>query len=134
MKSKLILLSCVLSFTLIGCNKTPEQPPLSIADYSKQVVVMNGVIDKILNEKDPKVMFKMADSIESARAVNCIPVGEECNSYYKVINKVTNFTKEGTITNEQRMELFKMQADFQKDIRDGERKIREIWRDKLNAK
>lgn len=123
----------ILMITLIGaCSKTPENPTVSIAEYSKQVVVMNGVIDKILAEQDPKKMNQMADAVEATRVVACKPVLEECNLYYKIINKVVLLTKEGNITSDQRMELFKMRNEFQEEIRKGEAKIREIWRLKIN--
>lgn len=126
--TKLILL---IAF-LYSCNKTPDTPEVSIAEYSKQVVVMNGVVDKILAEQDPKKMYQMADAVEATRVVACKPVLEECNLYYKIINKVVLFTKEGNITPDQRMELFKMRNEFQEEIRKGESKIREIWRTKIN--
>lgn len=122
-----------LILNLFSCNKKEEKPVVSISQFSRQVVVMNGVVNKILNEQDPKKMYHMADAIESSRAVDCIPVGEECNSYYKLINKVVNYTKEGSITNDQRMELFKLQNQFNSDVKVSENKLKEMWKSQLNT-
>jgi hypothetical protein len=120
----------ILVFILFySCSKKVEKPVVSIQEYSKQLVVMNGVVNKILNEPDPKRMFIMADSIESARAVSCIPIAEECNLYYKIINKIVNFTREGKLTADQKMELFKMRNEFQEEIKADELKIRAIWKE-----
>jgi uncharacterized lipoprotein YajG len=123
----------ILFLLLTACTKTPETPIVTIANYSEQVVVMNGVVTKILDEKDPKIMYQMANAIESSRAVACKPVGEECNLYYQIINKVVSMTKEGKITDDQRMELFKMKNEFQEEVRKGELKIRELWKAKISG-
>jgi hypothetical protein len=124
----------ITSILLISCTKTVETKNLpTIAEYSKQVVVMNGVINKILDEKDPKKMYTMAQAVEATRVVDCKPVGEECNSYYKLINKVVNFTKEGSLTDDQRMHLYKMRNDFQTEVQSSELKIRELLKEKINA-
>ena len=123
----------ILFLLLTACTKTPEAPIVSIADYSQQAVVMNGVVTKILDEKDPKKMYQMANAIESSRAVACKPVGEECNLYYELINKVVSMTKEGNITDDQRMELFKMKNEFQAEIQRDEIKIREQWKAKISG-
>ena len=126
--NKLTIIFFILLTQLTACNKTIEKPPISIDQYSRQLIVMDGVINKILNETDPKKMNAMADAIESARAVSCIPIGDECNSYYKLINKTVKLTKDGTLTNDQRMELFKLQNDYQADVKKSEVKIKELWK------
>ncbi len=127
----LIFISSLIFFSCTKKEETKNLP--TIAEYSKQVVVMNGVINKILDEKDPKKMYTMAQAVEATRVVDCKPVGEECNSYYKLVNKVVNFTKEGSLTDDQRMHLFKMRNDFQADVQSSELKIRELFKEKINA-
>jgi hypothetical protein len=128
MKKIFILIVLLIVASCSNSTKENEKPPVTVGEYSKQSVVMNGVINKILNEPDPKKMFTMADSIESTRAVSCIPIGEECNSYYKLINKVVNFTRSGSITNDQRAELFKLYNDFHSEIIKSEKDVQARWK------
>ena len=128
------IISIFFLIALSSCSNENKNVDVSIAEYSKQVVVMNGVIDKILEEKDPKKMYKMADAVEASRVVACKPVLDECNLYYKLINKVVAYTKEGNLSDNDRMELYKMRNEFQEEVRKGELKIREIWKNKINTK
>jgi hypothetical protein len=121
-----------LSF-FIGCKSESERPSVTVGQFSKQSIVMIGVINKILSEPDPKKMFAMAQAIESSRAVNCIPVKDECNKYYEIINKVVNLTKEGKLIGDDKLILFKMNNEFNKSLKESEMKLQNDWKTYINS-
>lgn len=117
-----------------GCSNKIEKPLVTIQKFSLQKVQMNEVVDKLLREKNIKVMYFMADGIESTRAVDCSPVGEECNLYYELINKVVNLTRDGNLTEDERQILKSMHAKFLTEVKVSEKKLQQQWKDYINLK
>jgi broad specificity polyphosphatase/5'/3'-nucleotidase SurE len=99
MKKIFILIVLLIVASCSNSTKENEKPPVTVGEYSKQSVVMNGVINKILNEPDPKKMFTMV-----------------------------NFTRSGSITNDQRAELFKLYNDFHSEIIKSEKDVQARWK------
>lgn len=112
---------------LLGCMPSAVKPKVSIAQYAKQVTEMNTVITKLMNETDPKVLHDMAFGVESTRVVLCDPVGEECNLYYQLINKMVYVTNDGNISEEDRALLTKMNNDLQNEIKRTEAIVIKEW-------
>ena len=125
-----VLLALLL---MSSCNKTVEKPALTIGQYSKQVVQINEVINKLMNEQDVKVMNYMADGVEATRAIPCDAVGEECNVYYEFLNKIVDLTKDGELSEADRAILVDMQKKLQIEMQKSEAKIEQQWKDYINS-
>lgn len=123
----------LLSFILISCTKGVEKPAVTIGQYSKQVVQINEVVNKLMNEPDVKVMNYMADGVEATRAISCDAVGEECNAYYEFLNKVVDVTKDGELSDADRAVLEKMQNRLQQELAKSDVKIQNDWKNYINA-
>lgn len=114
---------------LLGCTRPVEKPEISIGQYAKQVTEMNTVVAKLMNEPNPKVMHDMAFGVESTRIVLCDPIGEECNLYYKLINKMVYVTNDGELSVEDRELLMKMNNELQDEIKRTEAVVIKKWND-----
>lgn len=125
----------VFIFLLLAaaCSKSVEKPAVTIGHYSKQVVQINEVVKKLLNEPDVKVMRFMADGVESTRAIGCDAVGEECNAYYELINKIVDLTKDGDLSIADREVLTKLDAKLQAELKKSEVKIQAQWKEYINS-
>lgn len=134
MKISLIVLILILIAGLSGCTKKSEKPVVSIQKFSLQKVQMNEVINKLFSEKNVKVMYYMADGIESTRAVDCSPVGEECNYYYELINKIVNLTRDGELNQNDRLILKELHQKFNNELKSSEAKLQLQWKEYINLK
>ncbi len=130
MKSLFLLLILALSFS---CTKGVEKPAVTIGHYSKQVVQINEVVNKLMNEPDVKVMNFMADGVEATRAIGCDAVGEECNAYYEFINKVVDVTKDGELSEKDRELLVQLQNKVRLELQKSDVIIQNQWKDYINA-
>lgn len=126
----LILSSVVLS----SCTKTIEKPAVTIGHYSKQVVQINEVVNKLMKEPNVKIMNAMASGVEETRAIGCDAVGEECNAYYELINKIVDLTKDNELSIPDREILTKMNARLQIELKNSDKKIQEQWKEYINSK
>ncbi|AUN99719.1 hypothetical protein DOM21_02195 [Bacteriovorax stolpii] len=130
---KSVLLLSLATLSLYSCTKTPEKPAVTIGQYSKQVVQINEVVNKLMNEPDVKVMNYMADGVEATRAIPCDAVGEECNAYYEFLNKVVDLTKDNELSDADRKELVELQTKLQKELQKSDAKIQQEWKDYINS-
>ncbi len=133
MKVLIKILFCSLCFLIVSCSNKDQKPIVTIQKFSLQKVQMNEVLNKLLNEKDVKIMYFMADGIESTRAVDCSPVGEECNLYYGFINKVVNLTRDNDLSVEDRKILTGLHSDFEKEMKISESKLKLQWKNFINS-
>lgn len=131
MKSVLVFLFS--SILLFSCAKKIEKPAVTIGQYSKQVVQIREVVNKLMSETDVKVMNFMADGVEATRAIGCDAVGEECNAYYEFLNKVVDLTKDGQLTAADRELLVKMQKRLESELQKSEIKIQQEWKTYINS-
>ncbi len=122
-----------LSLIIFSCSKKNKKPIVTIQKFALQKFQMNEVFIKLLNEKDIKVMNFMADGIESSRAVDCSPVGEECNLYYSFINKVVNVTHDKELSNEDKQILTDIHTKFLSEMKISEHKLKLQWKDYINS-
>lgn len=122
-----------LSFLIFSCTKKIEKPALTIGQYSKQVVQINEVINKLMAEPDVKVMNFMADGVETTRAIGCDAIAEECNAYYEFINKVVDLTKDGELSEKDREILVEMQKRVQVELKKSDVIIQQQWKDYINS-
>lgn len=90
---------------------------------------MTAVITKLFSETNIKIMNVMADGVESTRAIDCTPVGEECNLYYGLINKVVNVTADGELSEQDRQVLKELKIQFDKEVASSEKKLKQQWKD-----
>lgn len=132
MKTINIVFFLIISI-IYSCDKKPEKPVLTIAQFSRQVVDITEVTNKLLNEPDVKVMNLMADGVESTRAIACDPVGEECNLYYEFVNKVVNVTSDGNLSDADKALLVEMQKKLFLEIKKSELKIQQDWKNYINT-
>lgn len=131
MRSLLLILAItVLSFS---CTKKIEKPAVTIGHYSKQVVQITEVVNKLMSEPDVKVMNFMADGVESTRAIGCDAVGEECNAYYEFINKVVDLTRDGEVSAKDRETLVQYQQRVFAELKKSDIKIQQEWKDYINS-
>lgn len=130
MKSLFLIMVLAFSFS---CTKSVEKPAVTIGHYSKQVVQINEVVNKLMSEPDIKVMNFMADGVEATRAIGCDAVGEECNAYYEFINKVVDVTKDGELSEKDRELLVQMQNKVRLELQKSDVIIQNQWKDYINA-
>lgn len=128
-----ITLLIILLFLFQACESKLEKPNVTVGQYSKQITVMNGVVQKIMNESDPKIMHAMARNIEESRAVNCIPIKDECDNYYKLLNEIVKVTHEGKLTIEDKTNLNKLFNEFKISLISAEKKLQEDWKNYINS-
>ena len=76
----------------------------------------------------------MADGVERTRAVDCSPIGEECNLYYELINKIVNVTRDGDLSTDDRQVLAQLRAKFDREMLSSEAKLKKQWKDFINNK
>lgn len=126
----IILALAVMSFS---CAKKIEKPALTIGQYSKQVVQINEVVNKLMAEPDVKVMNFMADGVEATRAIGCDAIAEECNAYYEFINKVVDLTKDGELSIKDREILVGMQKRIQAELKKSDIIIQQQWKSYINS-
>lgn len=126
-KLQLLLLTSILSIS-ISCDKKPEKPIITLPNYAYQKMQMNAVIEKLFSEKNIKIMNAMADGVESTRAIDCTPIGEECNLYYELINKIVNVSADGELSSQDRQILNEMKIKFDREIVVSEKKLKEQWK------
>ncbi len=131
---KFILTIFSALFLISACNKSPEKPKITIGDFSRQVVITKGVIDKIMQEKDFKKMHEIAIAIESSRAVNCISVGEECNIYGEVLNKIVSSTQTSMPNEADNVAIYKKISELDEAARKSQEILIEQWKVYLNSK
>jgi hypothetical protein len=114
---------------LFSCNKAAEKSPptMTIGKFSKQQHQMQEVIRTLMAETDIKKMHKMADAVENSRAVLCSPIGEECNYYYQLLNRMIKVTKDGTLSKEDRAELETLNAQFAAELEKAEKTLTNEW-------
>ena len=115
-----------LFFVIFGCSK-PEKPKLTVEQYVRQVNTIRGVVVKILDEPDFQKMHKIALAVESARAVSCISVAEECNLLGKILNRIVYATQTEPLTIEERINLFKMVAELDGESKKGQALLSKQW-------
>lgn len=130
---KVLGLILIIAILVFSCTKSVEKPAVSIGHYSKQVVQINEVVNKLINEPDVKVMYNMAYGVEATRAIACDAVGEECNAYYEFINKVVDLTKDGELSDKDREILLDYQHKVQKELKNSDVKIQQQWKEYINA-
>ena len=130
--TKLLVLMVASAF-LFSCTKSVEKPAVTIAHYSKQVVQINEVVNKLMNEPDVKIMNTMADGLEATRAIGCDAVGEECNAYYELINKIVDVTKDGELSEADKALLLQFQQRLNVELKKSDVKIQNDWKNYINA-
>ena len=131
MRSLIAILA--ISIFSFSCTKKVEKPAVTIGHYSKQVVQISEVVNKLMSETDVKVMNFMADGVESTRAIGCDAVGEECNAYYEFINKVVDVTKDGELSEKDRELLLQYRARVFAELKKSDVKIQMQWKEYINA-
>jgi hypothetical protein len=131
MKKNTILSILIIALTTLvfSCDKKPEKPIITLQKFAFQKMQMTAVIDKLFSEPNIKIMNAMADGVESTRAIDCTPVGEECNLYYGVINKVVNVTADGELSEQDRQVLNGLKIQFDKEVASSEKKLKQQWKD-----
>lgn len=134
MKITTIILISFLTLSFSGCAKKNEKPVVTIQKFSLQKVQMNEVLNKLFSEKNVKVMYMMADGLESTRAVDCSPIGEECNYYYELINKIVNLTRDGELNENDRLILKELHQKFINEVKSSEAKLQLQWKEYINLK
>ena len=69
----------------------------------------------------------MAGEVENSRAVLCSPIGEECNYFYQLLNQMIKVTQNGTISNQDRAELEKLNIQFETELKKAETTLTNEW-------
>ncbi len=126
------ILSIVFIFCLSACSK-PEKPKLTLGQYAKQVNTAKGVINKIMADPDFKRMHMIALAVESARAVSCITVSDECNLYGKILNRIVFATQTGPLSDEEKILIYKWINEMDGEIKKGEEILTRQWSDYIRS-
>lgn len=120
--------SILCLFIITACSRSPERPKLTVSEYTKQAVITKGVIEKIMAETDYKKMHEIALAVESSRAVDCISIGEECNRYGEVLNKIVEGTQKGLPGEAENVAIYKKIGELDQAINDGREKLADQWK------
>ncbi len=129
-KIKLSLL-CVL--VISACSRSPEKPKLTVDEYARQGMITKGVLEKILAEADYKKMHEIAAAVETSRAVDCVAIGEECNVYGEVLNKIVVSSKNRLPSDTENVEIYKKIGELDVALRKGHGQLEEQWKIYTNA-
>lgn len=116
-----------------ACSKSTSKPSVSIAHYGQQTFQINEAIKKLMEEPDVKTMKIMAEGLEATRAIGCDAVGEECNLYYGLLNKMVDLTKDGELNQEERTVLLKIKKELDLELKRSEIKNQNDWKNYINA-
>ena len=117
----------LFSVTLIACSRQAEKPKITIAEYSRQVVTSQGVVEKLLNEPDYKKMHEIALAVESSRAINCISVSDECNKLGEVLNHIVKATNDGLPKEADNVAIYKLVNQMNEEFKTGHETLGEQW-------
>lgn len=134
---KKIIFGLLLITVLTSCSNKDEEvekPNVSIKQFSRQVSDMNRVVQTLMEEPNPKVMHDMAFGVESTRAVLCDPIGEECNLYYELVNKMVFVTNDGVLSEQDRALLTSMDNKLKNEIDKSEKILIKQWKTYLSKK
>jgi hypothetical protein len=117
----------------VSCTRYPDKPKITISEYTKQSIITKGVIEKIMAEQDYKKMHEIAIAVESSRAVSCISVGEECNLYGQVLNKIVESSQKSLPSAEDNVAIYKKINELDKAINDGHEKLASEWSEYIKS-
>jgi hypothetical protein len=131
MKSLIIL--AFVFFTSACSLSRPERPKLTIAQYASQANTARGVVLKLLAEEDYKRLHAVALAVESARAVSCTTISDECNLYGKILNRIVFATQTGPISDSEKIIIFKMVNEMEAEFRKGQEMIEKQWAEYIKA-
>lgn len=115
-------------FVFFACNRSPEKPKLTLSEYSRQAVITKGVVEKLLAEPDYKKMHEIALAVESARAVNCTTIAEECNLYGKILNKIVASTQTRLPNAEENIVIYRLLGEMDAAYVKGYEHLAEQWK------
>lgn len=82
---------------------------------------------KLLAEEDYKRLHAVALAVESARAVSCTTISDECNLYGKILNRIVFATQTGPISDSEKIIIFKMVNEMDDEFRKGQEMIEKQW-------
>lgn len=118
------------SFLFLACtNGTPtHRPPLTIDDFDKEEKALKGVITKFIQENDPAMVHDVSLALQSTFAIQCIPVGTECNQYHTIVTNIIQATQDRKFTIEEKMEILKMSYELEKTLQESRKKLIEDWK------
>ncbi|MGZ3788951.1 MAG: hypothetical protein ACXVLQ_10525 [Bacteriovorax sp.] len=125
---KKINLAFLCLILLFACTKTVDRPKLTISEYTRQSVIIKGVLEKILAEEDYKKMHEIASAVESSRAVDCVSIDRECDIYGEVLNKIVSSTKNGLPGEADNRAIYKKIGELDQAIISGQEKLAGEWK------
>lgn len=131
-KIKAALIVCLI--LLSACTKKVEKPKISPSDYATQSITIRGMLEKIMNDSDPKKMHEIALAIESSRAISCVPVSEECNLLSKILNKIVLATRDGVADDNENIEIYQLINKMDQELKIGQEKIALQWKEYEESK
>jgi membrane-associated HD superfamily phosphohydrolase len=132
-KNNLFLCLSFLLITLLSCSRKPEQPAITLSEYSKQAITSKGVVEKLLNESDYKKMHEIALAIESSRAVECKTVSDECNILGQILNKIVKSTNDGLPGEADNVAIYKLVNQLDEEFNKGHEKLASQWKEYINS-
>jgi len=115
------------TLSLMACSKI-EKPSMSLGQFSKERFILESAVNKILNEPDLKKMHEMAFALESARAINCKPIKNECDLFQQILNKTVTLSSNRELTLKEKEELFKMRNEMVKELDLAQKKLEDDWK------
>ena len=132
MKKLSLTITFILLFNL-GCSKVVEKPKVELGQFAEQTIVTKGMINKILSQDDYKKTHELAYIVESNWMVNCFSVGEECNLYNQILNKIIKATHAGPISDADNIEIRKLINEMETAQKSSQIILAEQWKEYLLA-
>ena len=117
----------------LSCTKQVEKPKVTLGQFSEQTIVTRGMVNKILSQDDYKKTHELAYVVESNWMVNCFSVGEECNLYNQILNKIINATHAGPISDSDNIAIHKMINEMEQAQKSSQLILTEQWKEYLLA-
>lgn len=118
-----------LSFFLACTNGTPiQKPALAVDEFDKEEKALKGVITKFIQDNDPEVVHEVSVALQSTFAVNCVPIGVECNQFHSIVTSIIHATQDRKFTLEEKMEILKRSYELEKTLQESRIKLIEDWK------
>ena len=86
---------------------------------------MLGVTEKFMNETDIEKLHSVAVALQLSRAIVCEDLSGECSAYTQFVRQTIEFTKDGILSGDEKVALYKTRQELQKAIEKGQAAFKE---------
>ncbi len=108
----IILLIGIVIISCVGKN-SPAKPPLTLVEFETEERSIKGLIEKFVYDNDPERVHSVSIAIESTFAIDCVPVGRECDLYHDLVTEIIQATQDQKFTLEEKIKVLKMKNELE---------------------